>query len=44
MDKLVFDARGTTISNDGATIMKARRGAVAACRRGALGLPPAAAA
>ena len=24
MDKLVYDARGTTISNDGATIMKAR--------------------
>lgn len=23
MDKLVYDARGTTISNDGATIMKA---------------------
>ena len=24
MDKLVYDARGTTISNDGATIMKVR--------------------
>ena len=24
MDKLIFDAKGTTISNDGATIMKAR--------------------
>jgi T-complex protein 1 subunit eta len=25
MDKLVYDSRGTTISNDGATIMKVRR-------------------
>lgn len=25
MDKLIFDGRSTTISNDGATIMKARR-------------------
>jgi chaperonin GroEL (HSP60 family) len=25
MDKLVYDSRGTTISNDGATIMKVRQ-------------------
>jgi hypothetical protein len=33
MDKLVHDARGTTISNDGATIMKAR------ARCGGVGAP-----
>ena len=36
MDKLVHDARGTTISNDGATIMKVRRRCWASQR--ALGL------
>jgi hypothetical protein len=33
MDKLVHDSRGTTISNDGATIMKARGRCGAARRR-----------